>query len=113
MDNGYCDAEAIDLAAKASFVPRAVVLGLVKRADFGGLDMTANNYKNRSYTMPENGDELPRTLAEKVEAGELGIKTGKGFYDYTGMDIEALKTKRDKQLFEIFRVAKKFMADPV
>lgn len=113
MDNGYCDAEAIDLAAKASFIPRAVVLGLVKRADFGGLDMTANNYKNRSYTMPENGDELPRTLAEKVEAGELGIKTGKGFYDYTGMDIEALKTKRDKQLFEIFRVAKKFMADPV
>ena len=113
MDNGYCDAEAIDLAAKASFVPRAVVLGLVKRADFGGLDMTANNYKNRSYTMPENGDELPRVLAEKVEAGELGIKTGKGFYDYTGMDIEALKTKRDKQLFEIFRVAKKFMADPV
>lgn len=113
MDNGYCDAEAIDLAAKASFIPRAVVLGLLKRADFGGLDMTANNYKNKSYTMPEHGDEMPTTLAAKVEAGELGIKTGKGFYDYTGMDIEELKKKRDKQLFEVFRVAKKFMDDPV
>ena len=113
LDNGYCDAEAIDLAAKASFIPRACVLGLCKRADFGGLDMTANNYKNKSYTMPVNGDELPKTLEALVEAGNLGIKSGKGFYDYTGVDMEELKKKRDKQLFEIFRVTKKFMSDPV
>ena len=113
LDNGYCDAEAIDLAAKASFIPRACVLGLCKRADFGGLDMTANNYKNKSYTMPENGDEMPETLKELVEAGNLGIKTGKGFYDYTDTDIEALKEKRDKQLFEVFRLEKKFLNDPV
>ncbi|MCD8016463.1 MAG: 3-hydroxyacyl-CoA dehydrogenase family protein [Oscillospiraceae bacterium] len=108
-----CDAQAIDLAAKASFIPRACVLGLCKRADFGGLDMTANNYKNKSYTMPVNGDEMPTSLAKLIEEGNLGIKTGKGFYDYEGVDIEELKKKRDKQLFEIFRVTKKFMADPV
>ena len=113
LDNGYCDAEGIDLAAKASFIPRAVVLGLLKRADFGGLDMTANNYRNHSYTMPEHGDEMPKTLEALVGAGNLGIKSGKGFYDYTGQDIEALKAKRDKQLFEVFRLAKKFMDDPV
>ena len=113
LDNGYCDAEAIDLAAKASFIPRACVLGLCKRADFGGLDMTANNYKNKSYTMPENGDEMPETLKGLVEAGNLGIKTGKGFYDYSDADIEALKEKRDKQLFEVFRLEKKFLNDPV
>ena len=113
LDEGYCDAEAIDLAAKASFIPRAVVLGLLKRADFGGLDVTANNYKNHSYTMPEHGDEMPHVLEEHIEHGELGIKTGKGFYDYTGVDIEELKKKRDEQLFEVFRLAKKFMDDPV
>ena len=113
LDNGYCDAEAIDLAAKTSFIPRACVLGLVKRMDFGGLNMTANNYKNHSYHMPEHGDELPHVLEEHVEHGELGIKTGHGFYDYSGVDVEELKRKRDEQLFEIFRLEKKFLSDPV
>jgi 3-hydroxyacyl-CoA dehydrogenase len=112
LDNGYCTPEDIDKAVKTSFIPRAVVLGLCKRADFGGLDMTANNYTNKSYTMPPEVD-MPKVLAEHIEKGELGFKTGKGFYDYAGVDKQALLAKRDKQLFEVFKLAKKFMDDPV
>ena len=112
ISNGYCDAQAIDLACQASFVPRACVLGICKRIDFGGVDMTYNNFKNKSYSAPQ-WDTIPSILQEKVDAGELGIKTGKGFYDYTGRDIEAVKAKRDKYLFEVFKLTKKFMDDPV
>ena len=112
LDNGYCTPEDIDKAVKASFIPRAVVLGLCKRADFGGLDMTANNFRNKSYTMPPEVD-MPATLKAHIDKGELGLKSGKGFYDYTGVDKQALLAKRDKQLFEIFKTAKKFMDDPV
>jgi len=112
LDNGYCTPEDIDKAVKTSFIPRAVVLGLCKRADFGGLDMTANNYTNKSYSMPPEVD-MPSTLAEHIEKGELGFKSGKGFYDYTGVDKAAVMAKRDKQLFEVFKIAKRFMDDPV
>ncbi|MDR3333093.1 MAG: 3-hydroxyacyl-CoA dehydrogenase family protein [Synergistaceae bacterium] len=112
LDNDFCSPEDVDKAVKASFIPRAVVLGFCKRADFGGLDMTANNFKNKSYTFPPAVD-MPATLAKHIEKGELGFKSGKGFYDYTGIDKQALLAKRDKQLFEIFRIAKKFMDDPV
>ena len=112
LDNGYCTPEDIDKAAQASFIPRAVSLGLCKRMDFGGLDMTANNYKNKSYTPPPVVD-MPKTLQEHIDKGELGFKSGKGFYDYTGKDKAAAMAKRDKQLFEVFKLAKKFMDDPV
>ncbi len=113
LDNDYCTPEGIDIAVKNSFIPRACVLGLCKRMDFGGLDMTANNYKNHSYTMPEHGDEMPRVLADHIARGELGVKTGKGFYDYSGVDIESLKAKRDHYLFEIFREERVLQSDPV
>ncbi|MCQ2406442.1 MAG: 3-hydroxyacyl-CoA dehydrogenase family protein [Oscillospiraceae bacterium] len=112
ISNGYCDAEAIDLACQASFVPRACVLGICKRIDFGGVDMTFNNFKNKSYAAPQ-WDTIPSILQEKVDAGELGIKTGKGSYADTGRDVEEIKAERDKFLFEVFDLTKKFMADPV
>jgi len=112
LDNGYCTPEDIDKAVKTSFIPRAVVLGVCKRIDFGGLDISANNFKNKSYTMPPEVD-VPKTLQDHIDKGALGFKSGKGLYDYTGVDKQALAVKRDKQLFEVYKLAKKIMDDPV
>ena len=92
--------------------PRAMVLGIMKRIDFGGIDMTANNIKNKSYSFPSY-DTMPACMQEHLDKGELGLKSGKGFYDYTGKDTSEITAHRDKQLFEVFALAKKFMADPV
>lgn len=113
LDNGYCTPQDLDLAVKSSFIPRACVLGICQRQDFGGLDMTANNYRNHSYTMPDPV-EMPQILARLVdEKGHLGVKSGKGYYDYTGVDAEELMAKRDKRLFEVFRLEQKFLEDPL
>ena len=113
LDNDYCTPEDIDLACKASFIPRAVVLGICKRIDFGGVDMTYNNFKNKSY-IPPNITEIPETLKRMVEEeGRLGVKAKKGFYDYEDLDMQEVIAKRDKQLFEVFGLAQKFLDDPV
>ena len=82
-----------------------MVLGLVQRYDFTGLDISANNIMNGSYVMPETSRH-PAALFDHVDKGELGIKTGKGFYDYGGRSREELCAKRDKLLFQVLRATK-------
>jgi len=101
LDEGVCTPEMLDLAVKASLMPRGLVLGLVQRYDFTGLDISANNIINGSYQMPETS-KRPRALFDHVEKNELGIKTGKGFFDYGGRSREELSKLRDRRLLRVF-----------
>lgn len=112
LDNDICTAADIDYAAKISFIPRAMVLGLCKKIDFGGVDMTIKNYKNHSYTLPPDTG-LPATLQRMDEEKAYGIKSGRGFYNYEGLDVEALLEKRDDQLAAAYRLALELLQDPV
>lgn len=104
LDNGYMTAEQLDLAVKASIVPRAQVLGFVQRYDFTGLDLSLNNLQNPGFVEAPI-DHAPRSLVERVERGELGVKSGKGFYDYGGRDLEDVLRERDDALLEAFAAA--------
>jgi 3-hydroxyacyl-CoA dehydrogenase len=112
LDEGICTPEQLDLAVKASFMPRGLVLGLVQRYDFTGLDISANNIKNASYKMPPV-DSHPKALFDRVEKNELGVKTGKGFYDYHGRGLEELNRRRDRMLLKVFDATKDIIAESI
>jgi len=112
LDNGYITPEMLDIAVKASIVPRSLVLGFVQRYDFTGLDLSWKNLQNPHYTEPPV-DNAPRSLKERVERGELGVKTGKGFFDYSGRRLEDVLRERDEKLLEAFALAKKFIYDRI
>lgn len=105
LDNGYMTPEQLDLAVKASIIPRAMVLGVVQRYDFTGLDLSARNLQNKDYLEPPIDNE-PKSLFERVEKGELGVKSGKGFYDYEGRKLEEVLKDRDVELLKIFNNVK-------
>lgn len=78
LEGGYASIEDIDLAVtKGLNWP----MGIFRLLDFSGLDIFYGAIKDRA----DKGDGPPprETLRKKVEAGELGRKTGRGFYDYS------------------------------
>jgi 3-hydroxybutyryl-CoA dehydrogenase len=80
-DGGYASFADIDLAVEKGL---NWPMGPFKLADFSGVDIT---YNARRVKFEASGDEHDRPLEflrKMVDAGRLGRKTGKGFYDYTG-----------------------------
>jgi len=82
VDNGIADAATVDDAIKHSFGIRLSVLGPLENADMAGLDLTLQIH---NYILKHlESSSLPSpVLIKKVEAKELGMKTGKGFHDWT------------------------------
>ena len=104
LDNGYMTPEQLDAAVKASLVPRALVLGFVQRYDFTGLDLSLANLENPGYVEPAR-DDAPHSLVDRVARGDLGVKSGRGFYDYSGRDLEDVLSARDDALIKAFAAA--------
>lgn len=102
LDNGYITADQLDLAVKASLAPRMMVLGLVQRYDFTGLDLSARNLENPDFLEPPL-DNQPRSLFDLVEKGHFGVKTGRGFYDYSGRKLEDVLKERDDNLLKVLK----------
>ncbi len=107
LDNDIVSPEALDDAAKTGLALRMMVLGLVQRMDFGGLDLTYKNISNPAVQATLTPlDYKPKKLEELVKNGHLGVKTGKGFYDYKGKSEAELCDERDIKLIKMLKAWK-------
>ena len=80
LENGVATFEDIDKACKLGLNHP---MGPFMLGDFSGLDI---GYNARMERYQETGDERFKpadALARRVERGDLGRKTGRGFYDYS------------------------------
>jgi len=71
------------MAAKAMYGFRLSCIGPMEADDMIGLDTSARVSANLFKTL-SNRTEPSTALLDKVRRGELGIKTGSGWYDYRG-----------------------------
>lgn len=104
---GAASAEDIDIALKYGPGFRSATTGLLETADMGGLDVWCAAEDNFFVDL----DASPRAceyLRQKVEAGQLGIKSGEGFFHYPPEEQEAVREAFYKRLLTQLKASKEY-----
>jgi 3-hydroxybutyryl-CoA dehydrogenase len=99
VEQGIATPETVDTTMK-HLARRLSATGPLETADLGGLDIF---YNIAGYLLKDlcNSPDLPPALKEAFESGNLGAKTGKGFYDWSDAGrLNAIKKTREDLLFD-------------
>jgi 3-hydroxybutyryl-CoA dehydrogenase len=75
--------------------------------DMGGLDLLYKGMKHL-YPFIDRSTVVQKIMEEKIERGELGLKTGKGFFQYerienSGWALSRYSKERDKRLLYLLK----------
>ena len=103
VEEGVATPEDVDRAFRAGMGFRYASIGIFEFIDWGGVDIL---YRASRYMTEATGDERfrpARLVEEKMARNELGPKTGRGFFDYTGDRREAFETDKVRALLRRLR----------
>jgi 3-hydroxybutyryl-CoA dehydrogenase len=105
IDAGVATPEDIDVAVRFGFGFRFLAAGPCLQRDHAGLDVHAAAAATMYPTLAAN--TIPsRTLTDKVARGELGMKTGKGFFEWDAESIRREKARYESRLRAALEVLK-------
>lgn len=96
--SGVADLADIDAAMTCGPGFRWSVIGPLETADFGGLDTWQSVMDNLAPVL-DDATEAPELIRELNRAGQLGVKTGQGFYRYPDAEAVADKIKQRNLAF--------------
>jgi len=80
VESGVATAEDVDIACRLGF---GHAMGPLTTTDMTGVDIMLNATSNIYADTQDEKFNPPELLRRMVQAGDLGRKTGKGFYDYS------------------------------
>lgn len=92
VEKGYATPEDIDTVVRYGFGRRLSAAGPFAISDIAGWD-TLLAVGDQLIGDLDASQTVPGIVKEMVDRGELGVKTGKGFYDWTPETGEALRQR--------------------
>ncbi|HTS71995.1 MAG TPA: 3-hydroxyacyl-CoA dehydrogenase family protein [Terriglobia bacterium] len=100
LDGGYATPEQIDEAVKSGLGLRMPLLGILRKADYSGLELIQQLLANKTYEPPQ-GLDRSHTLDKLIANGRTGVMAGEGFFDYHNRPAETLLRERDVKLLAL------------
>ena len=101
VENEVASAEDVDLAISTGLGRRWATAGVLQVLEVAGWDLIS---RVAADVFPHlSVDDDPALLNDLVERGEIGLKAGKGFYEWTPEKAEELRRRIAKGLVEIDR----------
>ena len=104
VEEGVASAEDVDLAVRTGFGLRFAVLGLLEFIDWGGGDILFHASRYLSSRIDPERFGAPAIIEENMAGERRGLRDGRGFYDYAGMDTEAYRAERLADFVQLLRL---------
>ena len=110
LESGIATAEMIDNVAKKLLGPRMCITGLLEQKDLAGLEMHAQAQRSIVPTLSHTG--VPNAyLQDMVARGDVGIRSGRGFYDWRNRDGAATQRQASDRLQRLLAYLEKDAAE--
>ena len=102
VEQGWASPETVDKAIVISLGRRYSVTGPLESADMGGLDIFDRVLAQLSPVLDSRTTPSP-LVVKAVKNGHLGMKSGKGLYDWPPETIAARRNAREQSLIAFMR----------
>jgi 3-hydroxybutyryl-CoA dehydrogenase len=103
VEEGVASAEDIDTAIRYGFGFRYAVLGLLEFIDWGGGDILYYASRYLESALGSDRYRAPEVISRNMQEGRIGLRTGAGFLDYSGLDVDTYREQRLAQLVDMLR----------
>src|SRR5713226_1093733 len=103
VEEGVASAADIDKAIRYGCGFRYAVLGLLEFIDWGGGDILYYASRYLESALGSDRYRAPEVISRNMHDGRIGMRTGAGFLDYSGLDIEAYRAKRLAAMVDMLR----------
>ncbi|UGV25670.1 3-hydroxybutyryl-CoA dehydrogenase [Rhodopseudomonas boonkerdii] len=94
VEEGVASPEELDKAIKYGFGFRFAVLGLLEFIDWGGGDILYYASKYMTSALNNERYAAPEIIGRNMAEGKIGLRTGEGFLNYEGLDVDAYREGR-------------------
>jgi 3-hydroxybutyryl-CoA dehydrogenase len=109
VEQGIASPQDVDLVARMTFGLRLPVMGPLENMDLVGLDLIETIM---AYLLADLADNHrpAELLTDLVQQNHLGIKSGRGFYDWSARSGEELHRRRNQQIVHQLKYLKELDA---